>query len=269
MVASNSHGWRRAVSAFLGRTGPSCVRIELSIGARAAELLGGWDCDEGHGSELADEVTGYMADLQAAQSTPVTYTLRARRPNGDPIASVGVHVPLARESDEGPHAGASGGDRAIVATLVKHVEQSHTLLVKLSAEQASTLGSLLATQRAALDTLGQENAQLRTQLREAQAIAGESLDELNKRDRAMAELQGSDKRWARVVQLVLSEVDKRTGGKATAHVKGGVGAMVAAVASELAAREHAGPSPEHTNGAAAAELPNGATAAQLTEGKPS
>lgn len=239
------------------------MRIELSIGARAAEILGAWDCDEGHGPELADEVTGYMADLQAAQSAPVTYTLRARRASGDPIASVGVHVPVLRESDDAP---SSGGDR-LVQTLVKHVEQSHTLLVKQSAEQASILGSLLATQRTTIDALSSENNALRAQLREAQAIAGESLDELNKRDRAMAELQGSDKRWARVVQLVLAEVDKRTGGKATAHVKGGVGAMISAVASELAARENGGAAPEHNNGAA--ELPNGAAAAQLTEGKPS
>lgn len=253
MVASNAHGWRRAATAFLGRSGPSCVRIELSIGARAAEILGAWDCDEGHGPELADEVVSYMADLQSAQSTPVTYTLRARRSNGDPIASVGVHVPVLRESDDAP---SSGGDRFVQA-LVKHVEQSHVLIVKQSAEQASILGSLLATQRTTIDALSSENNALRAQLREAQAIAGEALDELAKRDRTIAELGGTEQKWARVAKLVLAEVDKKTGGLASKHIKGGAGAIAAAVAAELAATK-----PE-TNGA---EHPAATNTQQLPEG---
>lgn len=259
MAGNNGSQWRRAVAAWFSRTTNACVCVELSIGRSAAEILASWDCEAGQSTELLEEVCSYVGDLQAAQSVPTTYTLRARRKNGDPIVSVQVHVPLQRETDGETPADKNSGEARIIATLVKHVEQTHTLIVKLSVDQAQHTAALLNTQREALTALGTENVTLRTQLREAQTIAGEAIDELAKRDRELAEMGGSEQKWARVAKLVLRELDKKTGGKATSSLSGGAGAVISAVASELAARQST------SNGA---EQP-AATTDQLPEGKPS
>lgn len=241
MAADNAHGWKRALSAWLGRTGPQCVRVEVSIGARAVEVLGTFDCDQGHGGELADEIIAFVADVHSGSTNGTTYTLRARRADGDPITSVGIAVPAPR--GEAPAAESS----SLVSVLVKHVEQTHAMLVKLTHEQSTTFGSILATQRATLDSLSEENLGLRAQLREAQGIAGESLDELQRRDRELDSLRGTEVKWARVAQLVLKELDRKTGGAATKNLTGGVGSIVSAVAAELSKPSSATPP---TNGAA-------------------
>lgn len=213
-----SPAWHSSVSRWLARvsknTRPSdrAVRLEVSVGRSAKEIAASFEPLEGEGLDsLTSEVIEALSDLSLESERACTYTLRARRADGDPLVSFDVTVPAAS-------AAKPAAVDPVLGLLARSLTESHQAVIKIAEAQHSGYAKVLEELSRQISAVHSDLATSRAETREARELAGEAISKLEAQARELASKDRDDSRAHTLARAILDEWDDRKGGGKLAKV---------------------------------------------------